>query len=77
MLSGKELRDFRNSLDLSLRDVERETYISKKTLIGIESEENKGMKLRRYLELYYKDKQRVIMLAKWASDDEEEWGVEV
>ena len=67
MLSGKDLRDYRLTLGLSLRDVERETYISKKWIIRIESEEHISMKLQRYLELYYDDKKRKILLEKLAS----------
>ena len=67
MFSGKDLRDYRLTLGLSLRDVERETYISKKWIIRIESEEHISMKLQRYLELYYDDKKRKILLEKLAS----------
>lgn len=69
MFSGKDLRDYRLTLGLSLRDVERETYISKKWIIRIESEEHISMKLQRYLELYYDDKKRKILLEKLASGD--------
>lgn len=69
MFSGKDLRDYRLTLGLSLRDVERETYISKKTLIGIEAGAIESRQMRRYLELYYEDKKRKILLEKWALDD--------
>lgn len=68
MLTGKELRNFRLSLDLTLRNVERETYISKKWLIRIESEQHVSMKLQRYLELFYEDKKRKILLAALAAE---------
>lgn len=68
MLTGKELRNFRLLLDLTLRDVERETYISKKWLIRIESEQHVSMKLQKYLELFYEDKKRKILLAALASE---------
>lgn len=68
MLTGKELRNFRLSLDLTLRDVERQTYISKKWLIRIESEQHVSMKLQRYLELFYEDKKRKILLAALAAE---------
>ena len=70
MFSGKDLRDYRLTLGLSLRDVERETYISKKTLIGIEAGSIESRQTRRYLELFYEDKKRKILLEKWASDDD-------
>lgn len=70
MLTGKELRDFRNLLGLSLRDVERETYISKKWIIRIESEEHTSLKLQHYLELYYKDKRNDIVRKKFIFDSE-------
>lgn len=70
MFSGKDLRDYRLTLGLSLRDVERETYISKKTLIGIEAGSIESRQTRRYLELFYEDKKRKILLEKWASNDD-------
>lgn len=70
MFSGKDLRDYRLTLGLSLRDVERETYISKKTLIGIEAGVIESKQTRKYLELFYEDKKRKILLEKWASDDD-------
>lgn len=70
MLTGKELRDFRNLLGLSLRDVERETYVSKRYIIKIESEERISPRMQTYLGLYYKDKRNEIVRQKFALDGE-------